>query len=148
MSQDPYGQQPPSPYSQQPSPSPYSQPSYGASPYGQPAPAGYEATHLWEQDRRRMIGGKHAQTGLVLGIVGTAVAAFFGWIPILGMLAVAAGVGCGIPAIIQGRKAEPYNVSGRAGIILGWAAIVISAGWTALYMLFMVLGAIGSSRGY
>ena len=55
------------------------------------------------------------------------------------------GVACGIPAILQGKKAELYNVSGRAGAILGWIAVGFSALWTAIYLFFVLIGVMASS---
>ncbi|WP_138413301.1 hypothetical protein [Sinomonas gamaensis] len=115
--------------------------------YHSPAPYGqhYEETHFYEQDRRRMEGGKHAQNGLILGIVGAFFAVMIGWVPFIGLLGVGVGVGCGIPAILQGKKAEVYNVSGRPGVILGWVSIVAAIAWTTIYLIIIVLGAVGSS---
>ncbi|WP_139346796.1 hypothetical protein [Sinomonas mesophila] len=129
--------------------SPYQQ---FASPAPQPAAyggqAGYQGSSFYEQSRQQMEGGKHATNGLVLGCIGAFCAVLLGWIPFLGLFGVAAGIGCGIPAILQGRKAELYNVSGRAGIILGWIAIGFSVLWTAIYMFLMFVGMTSSSYSY
>ena len=122
----------PSPYQQFAAPAPQPAPYYG----GQ---GGYQNSFFYEQSRQQE-GGKHATNGVVLGCIGTFCALFLGWIPFLGILGVAAGAGCGIPAILQGKKAELFNVSGRAGIILGWVAVGFSAFWTAIYLFFMFIG--------
>ena len=138
--QEPY-QAKASPYQQFASPAPQPAPYYGM--------PGYQNSFFYEQSRQQMEGGKYATNGLVLGCIGTFCAVFLGWIPFLGLFGVAAGAGCGIPAVLQGKKAEQYNVSGRAGIILGWIAIGFSALWTALYMLLMFIGmASDSSYSY
>ncbi|BCW36046.1 hypothetical protein StoSoilA2_21020 [Arthrobacter sp. StoSoilA2] len=114
---------------------------YSPGPYWQR----YEDTPFYERDRRKLQGSKHAQNALVLGIVGAFFAVMIGWIPLVGLLGVGAGVGCGVPATVQGKRAELYNVSGRAGVILGWTAIIVASAWTTIYVGMMLLSAIGGS---
>lgn len=69
---------------------------YSPSPYWQR----YEDNPFYEQDRRKKQGSKHAQNGLVLGIIGAFFAVMIGRIPFVGLL----GVGAGVGSINQGGQ--------------------------------------------
>lgn len=127
----PYGFQPYSESSsyapQQPAPVFYPGQEYMA-PYGQYPLQRSEAKQL-------------ASNGLTMGVIGACLAILIGWIPIFGLVGVAAGLGLGIPAILQSSKSSRLGGEATAGKVTGWIAISFSLLWVAFYMWLMMIGA-------
>lgn len=138
-----------------------SQPYYGSSapqtaypsdqPYGG-AQQGYgQQPHVYQQPYRaqgypriKESAVQSASNSMVMGIIAACAAVLIGWIPILGLLGVAAGVGLGIPAIFQAKNAESNGAGGtnsKTGKVFGWVAIGFSIFWVLIYVLLMLIGA-------
>lgn len=101
------------------------QPGYGT--YGQQTPA--------------EIGRQSASNSTTMGIIAICLAVVIGWIPFFGLIGVAGGVGLGIPAIMQAKRAEQHGVKGSAGAVCGWVAIGFSVLWVMGYLTLMFIGA-------
>jgi hypothetical protein len=80
-----------------------------------------------------------------MGIVAICLAVLIGWIPFLGLLGVAGGIGLGIPAIFAAKRAEENGTKSSSGAVLGWVAIGVSVLWVFLYVLLIVIG-VGSDE--
>jgi uncharacterized Tic20 family protein len=81
------------------------------------------------QSMKHLEGAKHAQTSVILGVVGIF---FFGLI-------------FGPLAIMQANKAEALFVAATGGKVLGWIATVTSALWAVFWVMIFVGGAASSA---
>lgn len=86
-------------------------------------------------------GQQAASNSLTMGIIAAVITFTLGWIPFIGLLGVAGGIGCGIPAILGAKKAEGQGVNATAGKTLGWISVGFSAFWVLLYLFLMAVGA-------
>lgn len=93
--------------------------------YGESAP-GYGNAAASET---RLRGEKHAQTSLILGIVGLFVL----------------GIVLGPLALVQAKKAEEMHVAATAGKVLGWVDTICGALGIIVFILVVVLGVAGSA---
>jgi uncharacterized Tic20 family protein len=82
------------------------------------------------QSMKHLEGAKHAQTSVILGVVGLF---FFGLV-------------FGPLAISQANKAEALFVAATGGKVLGWIATITSALW-AVFWVLMFAGGMASSTG-
>lgn len=117
--------------------------------YGEPQYLGFIDGYPAHGQSLRAPRQQDASNSLIMGIIGAALAVLIGWIPIFGLVGVAGGLGLGIPALIQGRRAEEGDATATWGKAMGWVAIAFSILWVALYTFLIVAGALsGSSSDY
>jgi len=142
--------------------SPYEAPVYSGAQqvyqqpqYGQPTYPGYDpqlqhgyqnAYPAYGQPTPVDLARKSASNSMTMGIIAASVAVLIGWIPFFGLLGVAGGIGLGIPAILQAKRAERNDINATVGKVLGWFAIGFSVLWVITYLCLIMIGSMMGHR--